>query len=335
MGNDVADGLEDERPSEGRAEADAEAELRRALADLRGNIRTRFPVEPAPRPDESGGPAVDLEGLWNSARRRLGTIGMSEHSADVDEFGMDAEALRRIQPLLDFLAERFWRVEARGLEHLPAEGPCLLVANRAGLLPWDGLMLAHVLQRARPDRERPRFLVADSGLQWPFVHATIAQLGGVRACRENAERLLASGRIAIAFPEGAHGATKAWPDRYHLQRFERDGVVRLALASGAPLIPVGIVGAEEVHPLMAKIKGPARRVGLPFVPVTPTFPLLGLLGLLPLPSKWVMWIGEPVSLEHLEADADPLAIAREDEAVRSRIDELVKRALARRESIWT
>ncbi|MBW2289773.1 MAG: acyltransferase family protein [Deltaproteobacteria bacterium] len=314
-----------------RREKEAADELRRVLAHLRDEIRSRFPVAAVAEPTES---AVDLEGLWNSARRRLGTIGMSEHSAEVDEFGMDDEALRRVEPLLDFLAERFWRVDLRGLANLPAEGPCLLVANRAGLLPWDGLMLAHVLKRALPDRERPRFLVADSGMQWPFVHATIAQLGGVRSCVENAERLLAAGRIAIAFPEGAQGATKAWPDRYRLQSFTHDGVVRLALASGVPLIPVGIVGAEEVHPLMAKLKGPARRVGLPFVPVTPTFPLLGLLGLLPLPSKWLMWIGEPVSLDHPGADADPLAVAREEDAVRSKIAELVERALAQRESIW-
>jgi hypothetical protein len=85
---------------------------------------------------------------------------------------------------------------------------------------------------------------------------------------------------------------------------------------------------------MAKLEGPARRVGLPFFPVTPTFPLLGLLGLLPLPSKWLMWIGEPVSFDHLEADADPLEFSREDDAVRSRIAELVKRALGQRESIW-
>ena len=325
---------EAERPSKGRGEGEVAEELRRALDDLRCVIRTRFLAAPVAEPSEPSEPAVDLEGLWNSARRRLGTIGMSEHSAEVDEFGMDDEALRRIEPLLDFLVERFWRVDLRGLENLPAEGPCLLVANRSGLLPWDGLMLAHVLKRALPDRERPRFLVADVGMQWPFVHATIAQFGGVRACRENAERLLAAGRIAIAFPEGAQGATKAWPDRYRLQRFERDGVVGLALASGVPLIPVGIVGAEEVHPLMAKLEGPARRVGLPFVPVTPTFPLLGLLGLLPLPSKWVMWIGEPVSLDHLGDDADPLAVSREDDAVRLRIAELVKRALGQRESIW-
>jgi 1-acyl-sn-glycerol-3-phosphate acyltransferase len=332
MGNDVTEERDGKRSPEDGSEEAAADELRRVLGDLRGEIRSRFPAASHGEPAD---PAVDLEGLWNSARRRLGTIGMSEHSAEVDEFGMDDEAIRRVEPLLDFLADRFWRVDLRGLGNLPAAGPCLLVANRAGLLPWDGLMLAHVLKRALPERERPRFLVSDSGMQWPFVQATIAQLGGVLERRENAERLLDSGRIVIAFPEGAEGATKAWPDRYRLQDFAHNGVVRLALTSAVPLIPVGIVGAEEVHPLMAKFKGPARRIGLPFVPVTPTFPLLGLLGLLPLPSKWAMSIGEPVALDHLAADADPLAIAREDDAMRSRIAELVERALAQRESIWS
>ena len=331
MGNGVAKGSEGRRPSGSRDDFEVAEELRRALDGLRSDIRTRFPLEPVVDRAE---PGVDFEHLWGSARRRLGSLGMSEHSADVDEFGMDDEVLRRVGPVLDFLIERYWRLDLRGVENLPAAGPCLLVANRAGLLPFDGLVLAHALTRALPDIPRPRFLVADSGMQWPFVNATITQLGGVRACRENAERLLASGRFVIAFPEGAQAAAKAWRDRYRLQRFERGGVVRLALASGAPLVPVGIVGAEEAHPLLLKLEAPVRRVGLPFVPITPTFPLLGPLGLMPLPSKWLMRIGEPVSLDDLGAGADPLAVSRQDDEVAARIAGLVRRARAERESIW-
>lgn len=307
-------------------------ELRRALDGLRRDIRTRFPAERAPRADARG---AELERLFERARRRIGTLGMSEHSAETDEFGMDHEALRRVAPVLDFLYERYWRVALDGLERLPRDRPCVLVANRAGLVPWDGLMLAHALAHERPAAPRPRFLVADAGLRWPFVQATIAQLGGVRACPENALRLLASGRSVIAFPEGAQASAKTWRDRYQLARFEAGGAVGLALASGAPLVPVGIVGAEEVHPLLLKLEGPARRVGLPFVPVTPTFPLLGVLGLLPLPSKWWVRFGEPVSLAHLGDAADERAVAREDEALRARIEELIRIALLERESIWS
>jgi len=314
-------------------DGDAEVieELRLVLGDLRAEIRSRFPAE---RAAVAPSTLVDLQELFKSARQRLGTLGMIERSAEVDEFGMDDVAIRRSRPLLDFLFDHYWRAELKGLANVPQTGPCLLVANRSGLLPYDGLMLSHAIQREHPSGERPRFLVADWLMHLPFVHATVAQLGGVRACRENAERLLASKRFVVAFPEGAKGAAKVFRERYRLQRFGRGGVVRVALESGAPLVPVGIVGAEEAHPLLFKVGAPARSLGLPFLPVTPTFPLLGPLGLLPLPSKWVIRIGEPVAIDHLEpeAAANELLVSRLNEDVRSQLQTLVDTALSDRES---
>ena len=107
--------------------------------------------------------------MYAQMRRRLSTLGMSARSVEVDEFGLDATALARARPLLDLLQDRYWRIDAAGLEHLPPRGPCLLVANRSGLLPYDGLMLAHVIERALPHAGRPRFLVADWLMTLPFV----------------------------------------------------------------------------------------------------------------------------------------------------------------------
>ena len=77
-------------------------------------------------------------------------------------------------------------------------------------------------------------------------------------------------------------------------------------------------------------------MGLPFLPVTPSFPLLGPLGLLPLPSKWVIRIGKPISIDHLEPDAatDELLISRLTEDLRGQIQTLVDTGLADRESMW-
>ena len=157
----------------------------------------------------------------------------------------------------------------------------------------------------------------------------LARLGGVRACRENAERLLESGRSAIVFPEGVKGAAKVFRERYRLKRFGRGGVVRVALENRVPLVPVGIVGAEEAHPMLFKWTTPARSLGLPFLPVTPTFPLLGPMGLLPLPTKWVIRIGAPVVMDHLGPDAaeDELLISRMTEDLRSQVQTLVDVAL--------
>ena len=318
-----------EAPDE-RPEAPELDELREALDGLRREIRVRFPA-PAEAVE-----SVDWPALFDSVRRRASTLGMIERSGEVDEFGMDEVVLRRARVFLDLLCDRYWRIDLAGIENLPEDGPALLVANRSGLLPYDGLMLSHVIHRARPHSQRPRFTVADWLITLPFVQPYLARLGGVRACRENADRLLAGGRSVIVFPEGAKGAAKVFRERYRLKRFGRGGVVRVGLDSRVPVIPVGIVGAEEAHPVLFKWATPARAVGLPFVPVTPTFPLFGPLGLLPMPAKWVIRIGEAMPLEHLGADAtfDELLISRMTEDLRGSIQQLVHTGLRHRESIW-
>lgn len=309
--------------------------VREALDELRHEIRTRFA-----RDDESpSGPGrrSDWEEAFGSLRRRLANLGVRERSDEIDEFGMDVEAVEAWRPVFDFLFDRYWRVHVDGSEHLPKPGPCLLVANRSGILPYDGWMIAHAVERAAPALGRPRFSVADWLITRPFAQPQLTRLGGVRACRENVERLLATGSSVSVFPEGAKGATKEFRDRYRLQRFGRGGVIRVALASGVPLIPVGVVGAEEAHPVLWKARTPGRWLGLPFVPVTPTFPLLGPLGALPLPTQWVLRFGEPFDFGDLPPDAerDELLISRLNEDLRARIQALVDGARSARESIWT
>ena len=306
------------------------AELREALDGLRGEIRTRFPAR-----ERAPVEKIDWMALIQQVQRRLSTLGMNERSGEVDEFGMDEIVLRRARPLFDLLYERYWRIELHGIDQIPETGPCLLVANRSGLLPYDGVMVSHAIWRMR-SKLRPRFMVADWLITLPFVQSYLARLGGVRACRENAERLIRSGEAVLVFPEGQKGAAKVFRERYRLKRFGRGGVVRVALETRVPIIPIGIVGAEEAHPILFKWGTPGRVVGLPFLPVTPTFPLLGPLGLLPLPSKWVIRIGEPISITHLAPDAarDELLISRMNEELRSGIQVLIDTGLSDRGSVW-
>ena len=307
-------------------------DLTQALEALGREIRARFP-------SHGGEPAratIDWDALYADVRRRFGTFGMSERSGEVDEFGMDEVVLRRARRVLDLLYDQYWRVSLAGVENLPASGPCLIVANHSGLLPYDGLILAHGIERSHGSGERPRFFAADWLITLPFMQSYLARLGGVRACRENAERLLESKRFVIVFPEGVKGAAKVFRERYRLKRLGRGGVLRIAIENRVPLVPVGIVGAEEAHPILFKWTTPARALGLPFLPVTPTFPLLGPLGFLPLPTKWVIRIGEPLALGHLapESAADELLISRLTENLRTQIQSLVDVGLAERESVW-
>jgi 1-acyl-sn-glycerol-3-phosphate acyltransferase len=325
--NDEID-LETSSPSERSDELSAE--LREALNGLRGEIRTRFPAR-----ERAPAEKIDWMALIQQIQRRVSTLGMSERSGEVDEFGMDEIVLRRARPLFDLLYDHYWRIELHGIDRIPDAGPCLFVANRSGLLPYDGLMVSHAIWRMH-SKLRPRFMVADWLITLPFMQSYLARLGGVRACRENAERLIRSGDAVLVFPEGQKGAAKVFRERYRLKRFGRGGVVRVALETRVPIIPIGIVGAEEAHPILFKWGTPGRVVGLPFLPVTPTFPLLGPLGLFPLPTKWVIRIGEPISISHLAPDAarDELLISRMNEELRSEIQVLIDTGLSDRSSVW-
>ncbi len=320
----------------GTGEDDGLEVLHLALRDLRREIRSRSSVRPEMRGGDQLVREFDWQGAFDEIRHRLGTFGMVERSGEVDEFGMDAVTLDRSRALLDFLMDRYWRVEVSGLDAIDPGRPNLLVANRSGLLPYDGLMLSHAIERWHPLRARPRFLVADWLITLPFAQPYLARLGGVRACRENADRLLRTGHSVIAFPEGVKGAAKVFAERYRLKRFGRGGVIRAAVENRVPLVPIGIVGAEEAHPILFKADLPARALGLPFVPVTPTFPFLGPLGLLPFPTKWIIAVGEAIPLDDLEAGAldDELLLSRLTEELRARIQRLVDEALERRASVW-
>jgi 1-acyl-sn-glycerol-3-phosphate acyltransferase len=211
-----------------------------------------------------------------------------------DEWGFDEEFFRMVEPLLGFLYERWWRVRTTGVANVPAQGRALLVANHAGMLPWDGAMMGIALQREHPAPRIPRFLVLNWAFELPYVSIVLRKLGGVVASPHNSLRLLEQDRLVAVFPEGAKGAGKPFAERYRLQRFGRGGFVEVALRTGAPIVPVAVVGSEEIYPKLGEAPFLARMVGAPFFPLTPTFPWLGPLGGIPLPSKWRIEFCEPV-----------------------------------------
>ena len=210
------------------------------------------------------------------------------------------------------------------------------MANHSGVLPYDGLMIHLAIRHEHPARRECRMLALDMFALLPFLAPLLQQLGAVRASQENGERLLRGGELVGVFPEGVKGVGKPFRRRYQLARFGRGGFVRLALRTGAPLVPCAIVGAEEIHPMIGDISFVGRPLGLPFLPITPTFPLLGPLGLVPLPSKWSIDFADPIATDGYGADAadDPILVNRLSENVRATIQEMIDGRLARRRSVW-
>jgi 1-acyl-sn-glycerol-3-phosphate acyltransferase len=277
------------------------------------------------------------EGLtWESLARVWSAFYFSWHSEDVDEFGYDPKFTRTILPVFEFLYTMWWRVEPQGIENVPADGPALVVANHSGVLPYDGIMINLAVRHEHPARRECRMLALDMFALLPFLAPLLAQCGAVRANQENAERLLKKGELVGVFPEGVKGVGKPFKNRYKLARFGRGGFVRLALRTGAPIVPCAVVGAEEIHPMVGSANWVGRPLGVPYLPITPTFPALGPLGLVPLPTKWSIDFAEPIPMAAYgpEAAEDPILVNRLSETVRSSVQRMIDGRLARRRSVW-
>jgi 1-acyl-sn-glycerol-3-phosphate acyltransferase len=228
--------------------------------------------------------------LLESAARRL-----RGESAE-DRWGFDEDFVELVYPLFEFMYERWWRVQATGVANLPSHGSAMLVANHAGVLPWDATMMSVAIQKQHPLPRYPRFMVLDWAFRLPYVSAWMRRVGGVVASPFNAMRLLEEGHLVMVFPEGSKGAGKPFSERYRLQRFGRGGFVEIALRTGAPIVPVAVVGSEEIYPKLGESRALARLTGAPYFPITPTFPALGPLGAIPLPSQWRIEFCPPIDL---------------------------------------
>ena len=255
----------------------------------------------------------------------------------VDEFGFDADLTDNVVlPLLRPLYRTWFRVETTGLHHVPDVGGALVVANHSGTVPLDALMTSVALHDDHPAHRYLRMLGADLVFRMPVVGQLSRKHGSTLACNADAERLLTAGELVGVWPEGFKGIGKPFADRYKLQRFGRGGFVSAALRTGKPIIPCSIVGAEETYPKLADVPALARLLNLPYFPVTPTFPLLGPLGAVPLPSKWLIEFGEPLSTAELGPDAadDPMLVFNLADQVRETIQLTLYRLLGRRRNAF-
>lgn len=236
-----------------------------------------------------------------------------------DDFGFAPEQVKYVLPLVELVYRRYFRVEPIGLEHVPA-GRVLLIANHSGQIPIDAMMIAtSMLVDADPPRA-VRSMVERWVPSLPFVGLFFSRMGQVLGTPENCRAILAAEHPVLVFPEGVRGINKTWAHRYELQSFGH-GFMRLALETGTPIVPVGVVGAEEQLPTPFNIEGLAKALGLPAVPV-PLSPV-------PLPVKYRIYFGRPLSFIG-DPNDDEAEIASRVGVVRDAIAALLRRGLVER-----
>jgi 1-acyl-sn-glycerol-3-phosphate acyltransferase len=266
---------------------------------------------------ELGGPGT---------RARLEKLTPPRNEYGVDPYGLDMEyAVAAMAPFL-WLYKRYFRVELHGAEQVPGEGRVLIVSNHSGQLPFDAAMIAVGLLLEKDPPRVARTMVEKWVPTLPFVSTFMARCGQIVGTPENCRRLLAADEALLVFPEGVRGLNKLYGERYRLQRFG-PGFMRLALESGAPIVPCAVVGAEEQAPAFVDVKPLARLLGFPAFPLTPT--LLPL----PLPARYHIRFGSPLRFTG-SPDEEDAELERKVAEVEGAVRALIDRGLAERRSVY-
>ena len=221
----------------------------------------------------------------------------------VDDFGFDQEWTESLLPIFRWIYHNYWRVETTGIENVPSSGRALLVSNHAGVLPFDGAMIKTAIFEEHPNPRHARALIAQFFFQLPWLGWFLRRTGQTVGHPDDSVRLLERDELVLVFPEGVKGTGKPYSERYRLRRFGRGGFVQVAIRSRAPIIPISVVGSEEIYPMLGEIPGVAKLTGLPYFPFTPFYPWLGVLGMIPLPSKWRIQFHDPIATDQLPVEA--------------------------------
>jgi 1-acyl-sn-glycerol-3-phosphate acyltransferase len=258
-------------------------------------------------------------------RDRASRLHFPDAGHGYDLFGLNPDFVALGETIAGPVYSKYFRVISHGASNIPTTGPGVIAANHSGTLPFDGAMLwVDVLRHTDPPRV-PRAIADYFVPSLPLVSTLFARCGVVGGSRGNAKALLENGELLMIFPEGTPGIGKRYRDRYKLQDW-RQGHCELAIRHSEPVIPVGIVGAEEQMPQIARIElGGA----LPYIPI-PATPF-------PLPVRYHIHYGEPIRFdqEFRPEDADDPQVVRDAALrVKAAVQELLDRGLRERKGIF-
>ncbi|HEY1341267.1 MAG TPA: 1-acyl-sn-glycerol-3-phosphate acyltransferase [Bryobacteraceae bacterium] len=179
------------------------------------------------------------------------TAGAGAPAVRYDDWGLDVDYIRAWGAWFSFLRNIYWRIDHEGLDHVPAAGRAIFVANHRGFMPLDAVMHLSLILTHR--HRIPRFLIIHSLLRIPFLCNFLTKLGGVIASQENAARLLSAENLVGIFPEGIRGAFLPYRETHRLRDFARSGFARIAIENQSPVIPTAVIGHAEIFPIVGRV----------------------------------------------------------------------------------
>jgi len=246
--------------------------------------------------------------------------------------GFDPVTTKREFFMIEQIVARYFRATTMGVEQIP-DGRVVIVASHSGVIPWDAILLVAEIYRLTG-----RFSWNAGHEIWgrsAFLKNLLVPTGMVLGGSAEFEELLHRDEICVIFADAGEGNRHAYyleSDRYKVKPEKGfapgcGGYIKVALRTRSPVVPVAIVGAEEVHYCLGDIPQLAEYLKLPF------FPLVA--SLVPLPARIYIRFGEAIRLAAPPEAADQQAVVdRLNGQVRSALQALIDDTLRRRNGIY-
>lgn len=268
-------------------------------------------------------------GSWPTLWRHL-----SLATYDIDPFGLDPVIAEMGWHLMNGLYYDYFRVEVEGIENVPMEGGAVLAANHGGAaIPYDAAMLALTVLNEAAQPRRVRVVATEIFNMLPTVSHLYRKMGAAYATRDDARELLRRGYLLGVFPEGERGFMKPVWEAYRVGRLGRGGFAEVAAEAQVPIIPVAIVGSEEVHPAVMVSKRLAKLVRL-FFPDQRVEEIAIALNPIPLPIRWKIRFLPPVAPAVSGHPIDALDLLERSEDIRESIQQALDDMLSTRRTAF-
>lgn len=234
---------------------------------------------------------------------------ISKYGPSEDPWGLNINKSRKSYKVLYAIYRHYFKVRFFGKENIKDE-QYMVISNHSGQIAIDGLLIGCAFAFETKPQRILRAMVERFYTALPFINKWSAECGAVLGDRENCLNLLARGESLLIFPEGVRGVSKSTKNFYQVQEFT-PGFLRMALKSGVKILPVAVIGAEEIFPYVYQAKPIADFLGLPALPLSANY--------FPLPSPVDIHVGKPIELgEDITSESEDSLITpklREIEAI--------------------
>lgn len=252
-------------------------------------------------------------------KKKFSTL-RKQFNKHTDPWGLDLLALEKAYKYLLPLYSNYFKIRCFGVNNIKLNQQYLFTSNHSGQIALDGAFISMALIKELKNPIIVRSLVDRFVPELPWIGQWMSSVGAVVGNRHNCLEILKRQQSALVFPEGTNGLAKSSSDYYQLKNFTQ-GFAKIASMAKVKIIPIALVGAEEIFPFVYQNKSLNRFFKLPTLPISPCY--------FPLPSPIDIYFGKAYTIDPLKINLN-----KDVENLKNIMQDMLNKGLKKRRSFY-